>query len=404
MATITIEIGKKGKKKVRSVFFLVCHGKTKRRIPTEITVTDSELSANGKHVKEPGKAKKLEEMRRTLQDRIYDLSLELAGRDRDANYIVKRITSSGSELEFFSFTEDWLSHSQIKGKKNYHSMLSSLEGFLGSRTLYFSDITYQLLESYKESMSDKPRAQSLYLGQMRHLYREAMRKYNNDYEQVIKNDPFLRFRVPKQVIKKGVRALSLEDLLKIYHYEGKPGSRAQLARDCFILSFCLMGMNTIDMYQIKTIKGDIIPYNRSKTRDRRDDEAYIEVKVHPFIKPLMNKYKDSSHVFKFHRRYVNPEGFNTNVNKGLKVVGDAVGIQDLEFYQARHTFATLSRNFMKFSKSDVDEALNHVGTLDIADIYIAKDFSIINENNFKLINKVFRLKKSGPSSRTAPTN
>lgn len=44
---------------------------------------------------------------------------------------------------------------------------------------------------------------------------------------------------------------------------------------------------------------------------------------------------------------------------------------------------------MKFSKSDVDEALNHVGTMDIADVYIAKDFSIINENNEKLIKRVF---------------
>ena len=46
---------------------------------------------------------------------------------------------------------------------------------------------------------------------------------------------------------------------------------------------------------------------------------------------------------------------------------------------------------MKFSKSDVDEALNHVGTLDIADVYIKKDFTIINDNNFALINKVFGL-------------
>ena len=44
---------------------------------------------------------------------------------------------------------------------------------------------------------------------------------------------------------------------------------------------------------------------------------------------------------------------------------------------------------MKFSKSDVDEALNHVGTMDIADVYIAKDFSIINDNNEKLIKRVF---------------
>jgi hypothetical protein len=46
---------------------------------------------------------------------------------------------------------------------------------------------------------------------------------------------------------------------------------------------------------------------------------------------------------------------------------------------------------MKFSKSDVDEALNHVGSYDIADVYITKDFSIINENNYKLIDRVFDL-------------
>ena len=45
---------------------------------------------------------------------------------------------------------------------------------------------------------------------------------------------------------------------------------------------------------------------------------------------------------------------------------------------------------MKFSKSDVDEALNHVGSYSIADVYITKDFNIINENNFKLIEEVFK--------------
>ena len=65
-----------------------------------------------------------------------------------------------------------------------------------------------------------------------------------------------------------------------------------------------------------------------------------------------------------------------------------------EIYQARHTFATLSRNLMKFSKGDVDEALNHVGNYEIADVYITKDFSIINDNNFKLLDKVFNLTKS----------
>ena len=217
-----------------------------------------------------------------------------------------------------------------------------------------------------------------------------MLEFNTEEKTIIKSDPFIRYKVPKQVMKKGVRALTLEELMKVYHYQGKPGSRSQLARDTFILSFCLMGMNSVDLFSATNYKNGFIKYNRTKTKDRRNDEAYIEVKVHPFIKPLMKKYAGTKTVFNFRSRYNDYEGFNKNLNIGLKIVGKAVGISDLEFYQARHTFATLSRNLMKFSKGDVDEALNHVGSFEVADIYIAKDFSIINDNNFKLIKRVFK--------------
>ena len=217
-----------------------------------------------------------------------------------------------------------------------------------------------------------------------------MLEFNTEEKTIIKSDPFIRYKVPKQVMKKGVRALTLEELMKVYHYQGKPGSRAQLARDTFLLSFCLMGMNSVDLFSATNYKNGFIKYNRTKTKNRRSDEAYIEVKVHPFIKPLMKKYAGSKTVFNFSSRYNDYEGFNKNLNIGLKTVGKAVGINDLEFYQARHTFATLSRNLMKFSKGDVDEALNHVGSFEVADIYIVKDFSIINDNNFKLIKKVFK--------------
>lgn len=391
MATITIEIGKKGKKKERSVSFLVSHGKTKKRIPTEVFVTDSEISSNGKKIKNPIKAKLIEEMRRKLEDKLFSLSLEIAGGDMDAASIVEHLTAHQGDIDFFAFAEDWIRRSPTRNLKNYSTMLNSLESYVGKRNLPFSRINYAFLQGYEERLAGKPRAQSHYLGLMRHLYREAMRAYNTDHEQVISNDPFMRYKVPRQQLKKGVRALTLEEFLKVYNYQGKSNGRAQMARDCFILSFCLMGMNSVDMYQCTDMKDDIIMYNRAKTRGRRSDDAYIEVKIHPFIKDLVDKYKGCDHVFDFCKRYVSHVNFNANINKGLKMVGEAVGIDDLEFYQSRHTFATLSRNLMKFSKSDVDEALNHVGTLDIADVYIKKDFSIINENNFRLIDRVFGL-------------
>lgn len=395
MATITIEIGRKSSKKVRPVSFLICQGKTKKRISTGITVADSELSTNLKKIKEPHKAKLIETKRRELQDKLDALTLEHLGQELDVTYIYERLTAAPvTSLDFFTFADEWLEHSTIKGKKNYVCLLKSLETHLGKRRLPFSSITFSFLKGYEEYLKDKPRAQSLYLGLMRHLYREAMKQYNTDYNTTIKNDPFLRYSVPRQVLKKGVRTLTIEQLMDIYNFKGAPHSRAELARDCFILSFCLMGMNSVDMYLCNEKKGDTIRYNRAKTMDRRSDSAYIEVKVHPFIKELVKLYKGDKRVFNFSERYTTAAIFNQNLNLGLKEVGKAVGIDGLNFYQARHTFATLSRNLMKFSKSDVDEALNHVGSYDIADVYIAKDFSIINDNNAKLIDKVFGLEQA----------
>ena len=389
MATLKIEIKSGVGRKTFSVSFLVCQGKSKKRISTGIRVAASELSANGKRIKDANKARLIEKMRRDLQDRLDGLSLELTGCDMDASEIVRRITLSreGEVLDFFAFAEKWLSETTIKGKANYRCMLNSLSSYIGFRRLSFREITYKFLSGFEAFLKDKPRAQSLYIGQMRHLYRIALREYGNVLSDA-SGDPFLRYRVPRQVQKKGVRALSADELFRVATYEGS-SVRDVLARDCFLLSFCLMGMNTVDMYHCETYRDGMICYNRAKTKDRRYDGAYIEVAVHERVKVLVERYRGKGRVFSFSNRYRAASTFNQNINVGLKDVGKAVGIEGLQFYQARHTFATLSRNMMKFAKSDVDEALNHVGSCDIADVYIKKDFTIINENNMKLLDRIF---------------
>ena len=390
MATITTEFGKLSSNKTRTVYLKIRSGRTEKRINTHVKVLESEISTRTKKIKVFEKAMQVEKLRLDLETKINQLGMEALGVNVDAKRITSAITKKEEEVDFFVFAKNWLAHTNIKGKKNYQCMLNTFSSFLGKESLLFSDITYTLLKEFESHLHQKPRAQSLYLGELRHLFREAMLEYNTEENTAIKSDPFIRYKVPKQVMKKGVRALTLEELMKVYHYQGRPGSRDQLARDTFILSFCLMGMNSVDLFSATDYKNGYIKYNRTKTKDRRSDEAYIEVKVHPFLKPLMKKYAGIKTVFNFCSRYNDYKGFNKNLNIGLKTVGKAVGISDLEFYQARHTFATLSRNLMKFSKGDVDEALNHVGSFDVADIYIAKDFSIINDNNFKLIKRVFK--------------
>jgi len=390
MATLTLEIGRKGKSGKRAITFLVCHKKTKKRIPTELSATDADISRNGKSIKNPNLAMKVEMIRRDLQDAMDELAREIIGReDITADFIVQRITNTKSGLpDFFTFAEKWIARCNLASSSLYAATLSALRKFTQKARLPFDDITYELLTDFEQYLSNRPSAQSRYLFNISHLIHEAQRQYNVDPVHPVIFDPFLRFKRKPAPKRTGVRALTLDELMQVVNY--KPVLLSEkLARDCFVLSFCLMGMNAKDMYEATRLEAGYIKYCRAKTRDRRADNAYIETRVHPYIEPLMTAYRGKNHVFNFAEKYKSADDFRRSLAFGVNNLKEHLGIHHLTFYSARHTFASLSRNLMRFAKSDVDEALNHVGSYDIADVYIVKDFSIINDNNFKLLNKVF---------------
>jgi len=251
MATVKTEFGRANKKNVRTVYLNIRQGDSRKRINTQIKVFSEEIDKRTGFIKNMEKAIQVEKLRLKIEQRITQLEVKVTGVDsKNADYIASKVDDSRRPTDdFFAFTDKWLSRTDIKGKKNYLAMLNSIEKFQRCRTLPFSDINYAWLKDYEMFLKNKPRAQSLYIGSIRHIFREAMLELNTDDEIVIKSDPFLRYKAPKQVLKKGIRALTERDIINIYNYHSNlPGGRAQLARDCFILSFCLMGMNSADLF------------------------------------------------------------------------------------------------------------------------------------------------------------
>ena len=172
------------------------------------------------------------------------------------------------------------------------------------------------------------------------------------------------------------------------------GNRFVLARDVFILSFCLLGINTADLYELSDYKRGRLSYKRAKTRTRRENGAFISVKVETEAKPIMSKYRDRSagHVFNFHKRYSNSNEFNVNVNKGLKMVGAEIGISGLTFYAARHSWATIAYS-IGVDIYTIHKALNHaVSGLRVTEMYITDDWSSIDAANRKVLDYVFIFK------------
>ena len=320
-------------------------------------------------------------------------------------------------IDFIEFAELWMQESKNTSKKNYKSAINALKLYIQRDELNVKDITSTFLTGFMEFLQERrrikveklkkagkiiptDRASSLYLGSIRHLFNEAKKRYN-DYDRniiFIANDPFKTFTVPKQCTATRKRALTPELIKKIWElpYQSIDGykmeNRFNLAKDCFILSFCLMGMNSADLYNAEEREGNTIIYYRTKTRNRRADNALMRVKIPKMLMPLVEKYKDKTgkRVFNFYQNYADIAGLNRSINIGLKEIGAKLKIDALQYYAARHSWATIAINRVGIDKYTVHSALNHVDeTMKVTDIYIERDFVNENKANGKVLKFVF---------------
>lgn len=320
-------------------------------------------------------------------------------------------------IDFIKFSREWIASTTIKGAPNYTTAINALVRFVGKEELDINLITLDFLESFKAFLNKEReirtkrlmqqgkripsnRSLSLYLISIKKLFNEAKKKYNKKEKNLIliPNSPFMEFEIPKQEAtrKRAISADIIKKLWKLPYKDMKKGykstCRYNLAKDCFILSFCLMGINSADLYNATEMEGNTIVYNRTKTKDRRLDKAQMKVDIPRLVLPLVEKYKDKTgkRLFNFYQYYADEKDFNKAINYGLKEIGTILEIDDLEYYAARHSWATIALNKVGIDKYIVHAALNHIDdAMKVTDIYIERDFVNENKANAKVVKYVF---------------
>ncbi|WP_337394560.1 phage integrase SAM-like domain-containing protein [Paraprevotella clara] len=388
-----------------------------KRLSTSIFVRQEDLTKSFK-LKNPKFIQEADAIVRHYQEQSAKLQLDIKSYTLDDIIAhLKGEQKRTEKIDFIQFSRNWIASATIKGAENYTTAINSFVTFLGQEELDIKLLNKSLLENYMKYLIDKRelkikklkkqgkrvpsnRAVSLYLGSIRHLFYEAKKQYN-DYDRniiLIPHSPFENFKIPKQEATRK-RAISPTDILKIYQMPYKLDrkgreitGRFNLAKDCFILSFALIGMNSADLYWCEETDNDVITYYRVKTSDRRNDKAKMKVRIMDIIKPLVDKYRDRTgkRVFNFYKHYSTADSFNKAINYGLKQIGEILQIDDLEYYAARHSWATLAVNKVGIDKYTVHAALNHIDeAMKVTDIYIERDFEMENEANKKVIEYVF---------------
>nr|DAS50560.1 MAG TPA: integrase family protein [Caudoviricetes sp.] len=398
MATFKAMI-KKGNKKADGTWNVVIRftHKTKVRfIPTTIYITKKDITASFK-IKNANILDRCNDIIKEYRNRLSELSLEFNDIDIDTivSYIRQKKENKG--VSFTDFAAKWIEESTIKGIKNYKTAINALCSFVGRDNILCEEINVKTMKAFENALKDRPRAQSLYPNCVKTIFNAAREYYNDEDNDIIRIKHSLDKYKPVEQNIAEKRALDVETIRRIFalpydniRVKGK-SSRHDLALDCFRLSFCLMGMNSADLYFADRLEDNTIIYDRMKTKDRRRDKAEIQVRVTDYIMPLVEKYKGKERVFNFYERFTTMESFNRAINIGLKEIGKEIGIERLQFYAARHSMATIAVNDVKISKYIVNDMLNHTDqSLRITELYIKRDFNTINEANVKLLDYVLK--------------
>ena len=278
------------------------------------------------------------------------------------DYIDRKLNMD-KELDYLAFLESCINSAKNNGGKSVkQSLLANLSAYTSGK-LPVRKITPSFLKMFEMWMlSERPIRR---MGKVRNIppaspstirsYMEAfqavfnkMKAAYNNYELgdiVIPGEPFKVYKPQGGcTFKKKAVDVGTIRLIAAYQPNKKACFQRVLARDMFLLSFGLAGMNLIDFVNCSIYSDGRIFYERTKTKDRKKDGAFISVPVMPEIQPLFDAYRDESgdKVFRLGNMFNSMGSFRTSVAMGMKLMCKDLGIEPITFYQRRHIVSSYS--------------------------------------------------------------
>lgn len=278
------------------------------------------------------------------------------------------------EQDLFAIMDKRIALYEKVGNINYAGTFkqtkSMLKRYTASRVIPFDSIdagwlnkldTWMRHNSMKKDGSGmRPNTIGVHMRNIRTIYNEAQKGHLVDRNAY----PFDGYRIPKEKTRK--RNLTAEEMRKIVHLKIKEPLMAW-ARDCYLLSFYLIGINMKDLafLQEKNVEDDRIYYRRSK--GKKD----YSIKVYPEAHKIIDRYRGEKYLLNILDSYADYRTATKRINYKLKKVAELCKInKPITTYYARHSFATIASKDLGIPIDDIAYALGHSMGNDMTIIYV----------------------------------
>jgi integrase len=287
-----------------------------------------------------------------------------------------------------------------KTKETYIGTWNKLKAYTKD-DIYFEDITQSWLEDFDNwcvKEGNRVNTRGIHFRNMRAVFNAAI----ND--RVISADlyPFRSFKISVEETEK--RTLTLIEFQKLLAYNGS--IQENWARDVFLLSFYLLGINMKDLFSLEPVENEEVKYRRHKTH------KLFNIAMEPETLVLIERYKGSTSLLNFSNTIAHHENFRKKVNRYLKKITEAINkeeaknksefrIREFTTYAARHSWATFAGE-LDIADKTISMAMGHESDGNTTtNIYIQFNHKKVIEANRKVIDYVLNKKgalHSEPSS------
>ena len=283
-------------------------------------------------------------------------------------YLNNREAPESISFGFDKYIKELRNEKRIGTAVSYEVAKASIESY--KKGLRFADISPKLLREYESWMLDGGKSKTtvgIYLRSLRTIFNRA----SIDKSLYPFGEGKGKYSIPTgKNIKK---ALTLEDIAKIFRYVPQPGTGEAMAKDYWIFIYLCNGLNVKDLCLLKRkdVDGNVLKYERAKTKRSKKEHELITVSLKPEAQEIINRWGQPSispetYIFPHLQKGMSAERERQviqqlikTINKYMKRIAKNLEInKEVTTYYARHSFATVLRN-SGASMEFISEALGH---------------------------------------------
>lgn len=240
-----------------------------------------------------------------------------------------------SDCTFQSVSKGYSKELLDDGRTNYAKLINwncNLFTEFAGDEYQLSDITPHIISEYNRFLSIRLSDTSvgMAMARMKVIINRAVKLQLVKYEI----HPFDYYKIQKSQVRD--ISISVEELRKIRDYSPKT-KRMTIARDVFMLSYYLGGINLVDLWNADFGSRDIT-YVRTKSKRMKSGEKRISLTIPGVAKEIINKYMKKGKLdFGTTLTYNN---FSSRTNKYIHMMAERLELPDyLTYYSARKSFA-----------------------------------------------------------------